>query len=278
MNQKCQRNSARWRMLFQHFGGVSKVRVSRTLNAPSLQQRQERLQGGIRKMMQVTLDTTIMPSIVAAVVSILLSMYLYFLWHRQENRLYSDLPLAFSIVFTAHALNQMLLSLTMLGLIPTSLEFFRVRALIVGGIALPMMVVLLNIWLHRFQRHHLRVMGLLTAYWVAIALFGPTQDIIVMLHLPLIITFMGGIVLTFIITWKTGRLKEVRSDLMVISSLLSLVGQVSLMPLSTAGRGFVSGAITVVATLLSTLALSNPWYQREQASIPKASIAAEHHL
>ena len=228
--------------------------------------------------MQVTLDTTIMPSIVAAVVSILLSMYLYFLWHRQENRLYSDLPLAFSIVFTAHALNQMLLSLTMLGLIPTSLEFFRVRALIVGGIALPMMVVLLNIWLHRFQRHHLRVMGLLTAYWVAIALFGPTQDIIVMLHLPLIITFMGGIVLTFIITWKTGRLKEVRSDLMVISSLLSLVGQVSLMPLSTAGLGFVSGAITVVATLLSTLALSNPWYQREQASIPKASIAAEHHL
>ncbi len=229
-------------------------------------------------MMQVTLDTTIMPSIVAAVVSILLSMYLYFLWHRQENRLYSDLPLAFSIVFTAHALNQMLLSLTMLGLIPTSLECFRVRALIVGGIALPMMVVLLNIWLHRFQKHHLRVMGLLTAYWVAIALFGPTQDIIVMLHLPLIITFMGGIVLTFIITWKTGRLKEVRSDLMVISSLLSLVGQVSLMPLSTAGLGFVSGTITVVATLLSTLALSNPWYQREQASIPKASIAAEHHL
>jgi len=219
-----------------------------------------------------------MPSIVAAIVSIVLSMYLYFLWHRQENRLYSDLPLAFSIVFTAHALNQMLLSLTMIGLIPKSLEFFRVRALIVGGIALPMMVVLLNIWLHRFQKHHLRVMGLMTVYWIAIALFGPTQDIIVMLHLPLIITFIGGMVLTFVITWKTGRLKEVRSDLMVISTLLSLVGQVSLVSLSTAGLGFVSGAITVVATLLSTVALSNPWYQRNHASIPKASIAAEHHL
>jgi hypothetical protein len=229
-------------------------------------------------MMQVTLDTTITLSIVAAIVSIVLSMYLYFLWHRQENRLYSDLPLAFSIVFTTHALNQMLLSLTMLGFIPTSLEFFRVRALVVGGIALPMMVVLLNIWLHRFQNHHRRVMGLMTAYWVAIALFGPTQDIIVMLHLPLIITFIGGMVLTFIITWKTGRLKEVRSDLMVVSTLLSLVGQVSLIPLSTAGLGFVSGAVTVAATLLATVALSNPWYRREQAAIPKASVAAEYHL
>ena len=228
--------------------------------------------------MQVTLDTTITLSIVAAIVSIVLSMYLYFLWHRQENRLYSDLPLAFSIVFTTHALNQMLLSLTMLGFIPTSLEFFRVRALVVGGIALPMMVVLLNIWLHRFQNHHRRVMGLMTAYWVAIALFGPTQDIIVMLHLPLIITFIGGMVLTFIITWKTGRLKEVRSDLMVVSTLLSLVGQVSLIPLSTAGLGFVSGAVTVAATLLATVALSNPWYRREQAAIPKASVAAEYHL
>ncbi len=229
-------------------------------------------------MMQVTLDTTIMPSVVAAIVSIVLSMYLFLLWYRQENRLYSDLPLAFSIVFTAHALNQMLLSLTMIGLIPTSLEFFRVRALVVGGIALPMMVVLLNIWLHRFQKHHLRIMGLMTAYWVAIALFGPTQDTIMMLHLPLIIAFIGGMVLTFIITWKTGRLKEVRSDLMVISTLLSLVGQVSRIPLSTAGLGFVSGAITVAATLLATVALSNPWYRREQASIPKASIASEHHL
>jgi hypothetical protein len=118
----------------------------------------------------------------------------------------------------------------------------------------------------------------MTVYWVAIALFGPTQDIIMMLHLPLIITFIGGMVLTFVITWRTGRLKEVRSDLMVISTLLSLVGQVSLVPLSTAGQGFVSGAITVAATLLSTVALANPWYQREQASIPKASIAAEHHL
>jgi len=219
-----------------------------------------------------------MSSVIAAIVSIVLSMYLFFLWYRQKNRLYSDLPLAFSIVFTAHALNQMLLSLTMLGLIPTSLELFRVRALVVGGIALPMMVVLLNIWLHRFQKHHLRVMGLMTAYWVAIALFGPTQDIIVMLHMPLIITFMGGMVLTFIITWKTGRLKEVRSDLMVISTLLSLVGQVLLMPLSTAGLGFVSGAINVAATLLSTVALSNPWYRRERVVIPKASIAAERHL
>ncbi len=228
--------------------------------------------------MQISLDTMIMSSLVAAIVSIVLSMYLFFLWYRQENRLYSDLPLAFSIVFTAHALNQMLLSLTMLGLIPASLEFFRVRALVVGGIALPMMVVLLNIWLHRFRKHHLRVMGLLTAYWVAIALFGPTQNIIMMLHLPLIITFIGGMVLTFIITWRTGRLKEVRSDLMVISTLLSLVGQVSLVSLSTAGLGFVSGVITVVATLLSTIALSNPWYQRKQVSIPEASIAAEHHL
>lgn len=271
-------NATRLRILFLHFGVGSKAPFSRTLNSSGLQQRQEESQGGSRKMMQVTLDTTIIPSVVAAIVSIVLSMYLFFLWYRQENRLYSDLPLAFSIVFTAHALNQMLLSLTMIGVIPTGLDFFRIRALVVGGIALPMMVVLLNIWLHRFQKHHLRIMGLMTVYWVAIALFGPTQDIIMMLHLPMIITFIGGMVLTFIITWRTGRLKEVRSDLMVISTLLSLVGQVSLVSLSTAGLGFVSGVITVMATLLSTIALSNPWYRREQAAVPEASVATEHHL
>jgi hypothetical protein len=86
---------------------------------------------------------------------------------------------------------------------------------------------------------------------------------IMLLHLPVILTFMGGMVLTFAITWKTGRLKEVRSDLMVFSAVLSLIGQMSLVVLLSMGLAAVWSILTVVATLLATLALVNPWYNRD---------------
>lgn len=211
--------------------------------------------------MQIVTDLTLYSGIVASVLAITLAVYLILMWFRQENRLLTDLPLMFGVVFITHAISQFMVFLSESGYLEMTLEVFRVRALIVGGIALPLVGVLLHIWLPRIKRHHLRILGLVTLYWVVVALFGLTQNMIMILHLPVIIVFMGGMVLTFAITWKTGRLKEVRSDLMVFSAIHSLIGQMSLVVLLSMGLAAVWSVLMVVATLCATLALVNPWYK-----------------
>jgi hypothetical protein len=217
--------------------------------------------------MQFSLDTTVLTGVAAGLVSALLAAYLILLWIRQENRMYTDLPLMFGLVFMAHSINQSMVLFAQSGYFEMTLDLFRIRALVVGGIALPLVGVLLHIWLPRLSRHHVRIIGFVTLYWVLVVAFGPSVDAIMLFHLPVIIVFMGGMVVTFAITWRTGRLKEVRSDLMVFSTLLSLVGQVTLVSFATVGLGFVSGAIGVIATLLATLALSNPWFRRQSAIV-----------
>jgi len=217
--------------------------------------------------MQFIIDLTLFSGITASIVAAILATYLIFLWFRQENRLLTDLPLMFGIVFMAHACNQFIVLLSETGFLSTTLEVFRIRALFVGGIAIPLVGVLLHIWLPGIRRHHMRIIGLVTLYWVIVTLFGPTQELIMILHMPIILIFMGGMVLTFAITWKTGRLKEVRSDLMVFSAILSLIGQLSLITLTSMGFNFVSGAVMVFATLCATLALANPWYKPELGEV-----------
>jgi hypothetical protein len=211
---------------------------------------------------QIIFDLAFYSDLTVVFAAFAVSLYLYNLWYKQNNRLWTDLPLMFSIVFMAHAVKQIIITMTTIGLLESTLDIFRLRGLAVGGIALPMVGVLLHIWLPKIRKHHLRIMALVTIYWVAVALLGPSETIIQLHHLPVIVIFMGGMVLTFTITWKTGRLKEVRSDLMVVSTLLSLVGQVAMIPLMDAGLSLVSGLIAVIATVTAAVALSNPWYRR----------------
>ncbi|MGY5879063.1 MAG: hypothetical protein RTV31_02385 [Candidatus Thorarchaeota archaeon] len=212
--------------------------------------------------MQFVFDLTLI-GIVVSILAAIMAGYLIYLWFRQENRLLTDLPLLFGIVFIAHAANQIILLLSENGVLPMTLEIFRVRAMIVGGIALPLVGVLLHIWLPRLRKYHIRIIAVVTIYWIIALVLGPTQEIIMLLHMPVIIIFMGGMVVTFAITWKTGRLKEIRSDLMVISAALSLVGQASMVSLAAIGLAFVPATITGIATVLATLALINPWFKVE---------------
>jgi len=211
--------------------------------------------------MQVITDLTLYSGIAASSLAATLAVYLIIIWYRQENRILTDLPLMFGIVFIAHASNQFIVLLSESGYLEMTLEVFKIRALIVGGIALPLVGVLLHIWFPRLRRHHLKILGLVTLYWVIVALFGFTQNMIMTLHLPIIIIFMGGMVVTFAITWKTGRLKEVKSDLMVFSAILSLIGQMGLVTLLSMGLAVVWSLLMVMATLCATLALVNPWYK-----------------
>ncbi|MHA1963197.1 MAG: hypothetical protein ACXACG_00635 [Candidatus Thorarchaeota archaeon] len=213
--------------------------------------------------MQFVIDLTLLPGLAASVLATIMAVYLIILWYRQENKLFTDLPLMFGIVFIAHAASQTMVLLSEYGYLVMTLEVFRMRALVVGGIAVPLVGVLLHIWLPRIRKHHPKIIGLVIVYWVSILLLGPTQEIIMLLHLPIIIFFMGGMVLTFAITWKTGRLKEVRSDLMVVSSALSFVGQAGLVAFMAIGLAYVPAMITTISTAMATLALVNPWYKVE---------------
>jgi hypothetical protein len=218
-------------------------------------------------ILQFVFDLTLLPGLAASVLAAIMAVYLIIIWYRQENRLMTDLPLMFGIVFIAHAVNQTMVLLSEYGYLVMTLEVFRMRALIVGGIAVPLVGVLLHIWLPRIRKHHLRIIGLVIVYWVSILLLGPTQELIMLLHLPIIIFFMGGMVLTFAITWKTGRLKEVRSDLMVVSSAFSFVGQAGLVAFMAIGLAYVPAMITAISTAMATLALVNPWYKADARSV-----------
>jgi MFS family permease len=219
--------------------------------------------------MQIVIEMTTAANIATAVFSAVLSVYLFALWRRQENPLLTDLPLMFGITFLTQAVNNLILVLPSLGIVEASMELFRFRAIVIIGSAFPLLVVLLTIWLPRFSRHHSKIIGALAVYWLLVALLAPTDQTIMMMHLPVIAALTIGIIITFSITWRTGRLKEVRSDLLVVSFLLGLIGQAVKVPLMNMGLDVLGHIINAVATVLITVALANPWYHRNAVPVKK---------
>ena len=215
--------------------------------------------------MQIVLEVAAFSNIATAVLSAIISVYLFHLWRSQENRLLTDLPLMFGITFLTQAINNIILVLPIIGLIENSMTLFRFRSIVIIGTAFPMLVVLVTIWLPRIRRHHAKIIGLLATYWIVVALTAPTDQMIMTMHLPIIFALTIGMIVTFSITWKTGRLKEVRSELIVVSFLIGLLGQLFKVPLMNMGLDFVGHFITAFATILATLGLANPWYKQERA-------------
>ncbi|TFF91883.1 hypothetical protein EU545_02645 [Candidatus Thorarchaeota archaeon] len=215
--------------------------------------------------MQIVIEMTTLANIATALFSAVLSIYLFSLWRRQENPLLTDLPLMFGITFLTQAVNNLILVLPALEILEASLDLFRFRSIVIIGTAFPMLVVLVTIWLPRFKKHHSKIIGLLAVYWVLVALLAPSDQIIMMLHLPVIATLTIGMIITFSITWRTGRLKEVRSELIVLSFLFGLVGQAAKVPLMNMGLDVLGHIINAAVTVLATLALANPWYRRGES-------------
>ena len=214
--------------------------------------------------MQIVLEMTTVANIATAMFSVLICGYLFKLWYNQENRLLTDLPLMFGITFITQSINNLILVLPAVGLVADTIELFRFRSIIIIGTAFPMLVVLITIWLPKMKKHHSKIIALLALYWVIVALSAPTDQVIMMMHLPVIFALTMGMVVTFSITWKTGRLKEVRSELIVFSFLIGLVGQVLKVPLMNMGLDVLGHIITAVATVSATIGLANPWYRREK--------------
>jgi uncharacterized membrane protein len=105
----------------------------------------------------------------------------------------------------------------------------------------------------------------LIAYWVIVSLFGPTEEVVMSLLIPLLLIFTVGMMITFGITWKTGRLKEVRSDLMILTMLIGFVSQIIRVPMTSAGLEFIPISIAAISAVIGGLALANPWYHQDQS-------------
>ncbi|MHA2371402.1 MAG: hypothetical protein ACXAEB_00170 [Candidatus Thorarchaeota archaeon] len=203
--------------------------------------------------MQFIPDLTIVSNLVTIALSTIMAMYLISIWYRQERRLNTDLPLMFGITFVAQAVNNLIRILPMLGLVEASMMLFRIRSMVIIATAFPLLGVVLHIWLPRFRKHHMRILGLLVVYWTLVAMFAPTEESIILLVMPIILTLTIGMIVTFLITWKTGRLKEIRSDLVVLSFIFGIASQI------VATQIILNNTLTALATIVSTLGLTNPW-------------------
>ena len=213
--------------------------------------------------MQLTPDMGVLAYLSTAVLSVVLSVFLLVLWARQKNHLYTDLPLLFGVMFVAQAFNSVIRTLPTLGVLEASLDIFRFRTLVMLGSVLPLTVMVLFIWLPRMRAKYTRILGALTLYWAAVTLLAPSEALIMILCIPIILVLTVAMVVTFSITWKTGRLREVRSDLMVLCFVLGIMSQL------TASMVLVNNALWALGTVAATLALTNPWYKRKQSALTK---------
>jgi len=134
---------------------------------------------------------------------------------------------------------------------------------VIGGAILPILGAVLQIWMPSYQRHHKKVVLLVTLYWSLIAIIGPSEALIMILTIPILIAISIVMTLTFVVTWKTGRLKEIRSELMIVAAILLMVCQILRVPLMTTSLFYIPDIMLGASMVLIALGVANPWYHRE---------------
>ncbi|MFW9843390.1 MAG: hypothetical protein ACFFEV_02320 [Candidatus Thorarchaeota archaeon] len=214
--------------------------------------------------MQAGTDFIILSGIMTIILSLAMSTFLGWKWYKQKVRLMTDLPLVFSITGLFQVLNMLLLTLPNIGVLEPSLELFRIRSLVIGGAIIPIMAAILQIWMPSYQKYHKRTIFFATLYWFAIALLGPSEAFIMTLTIPIILIISVVMMVTFIVTWKTGRLKEIRSELLIVSSIFMMASQILRVPLMLTSLFYVPDIFLGVAMVLIAIGIANPWYAREK--------------
>ena len=227
--------------------------------------------------MQVFENTVLLSNVATLVLSSILSAYLFRVWYRQENRLLTDLPLVFALSFVGQSVNMFIVSIAQVGFVEMTLELFKLRTFFISLSVIPILGALLNIWLPRLQRHHLRLEGLFALYWIGTTLLSPNETLIMTLLIPLLLFFGVIMMATFIITWKTKRLQEIRSELMVFGILMGMLSQVLRIPLLFTPLFYLPDVFLAISFVGVSIAISNPWFKseirREVESIPIAPAA-----
>jgi hypothetical protein len=213
--------------------------------------------------MQTGTELLIISNVVTILISASVGTYLLRLWLSQSNRLITDLPLVFAITTISQAFQTFVLVLPNIGLIEPTMALFRLRSIIIGGSIIPLIGALLQIWLPRIQKHHTKILASVTAYWMVTALLGSTESIIMTLTIPIIVIAALMMMVTFIITWRTGRLKEIRSEVMIAAVPFALISQISRVPLLTTSLFYVPDVFLALSLLITAFAFTNPWNKKD---------------
>jgi len=208
--------------------------------------------------MQLGTELVIYSSLTIVTISAIVGIYLLRLWLRQSNRLITDLPLVFSITAISQACQTLVAALQNIGIIEPSLTFFRLRSIIISASIIPVFGAILQIWAPRIQKYHNKILMSLIAYWSVIALFGISEPFIMTFTIPLILVVGLMMMITFIITWKTGRLKEIRSEVMVIALPIIMASQILRVPLLGTSLFYIPGILLVVSLIITVFAFKSP--------------------
>lgn len=221
--------------------------------------------------MQLGTEFVVLSGILTIILSAATGVYLGWKWYKQEVRLMTDLPLVFAISVMCQALNSLILTLRNTGVLESTLELFRLRSMVIGGAILPILGTILQIWAPSYQKYHSRTVFLLIIYWFSIALLGTSETIIMVLTIPAMFVISIMMIITFIITWKTGRLKEVRSDLLIASILFAMASQILRIPFMSTSLFYIPDVLVAVSMICIGLGIANPWYSKETKGHRKES-------
>ncbi|MHA1480922.1 MAG: hypothetical protein ACTSQZ_05825, partial [Candidatus Thorarchaeota archaeon] len=216
--------------------------------------------------MQSYADFSVMMSFTSAAITLIVAVYLLLLWTRCENRLMSDLPLSFGVSAIFLCLTLVFAALVSGDYIPDTMEIFRIKSLILSGAIVPFFAILLTIWLPGRRKYHPHMVFSLIAYWTLTSLLGPTPEIIMMLNIPLMLVFLIGVALTFFVTWKTGRLKEIRSELVLAATVILFISQISKVLLMSLNLVYIADLLTSLGIIVIGIAIFNPWKEKKFVS------------
>ena len=219
--------------------------------------------------MQSGTELVLFSSMATAVIASTLAAYLGRKWFSQENRLMTDLPLVFAIAFIGQAFNIAIVTLQHSGILPYTMIFFRIRTIGIGGSIVPVFGAILQIWTPSIQKYHNRLVFLLTLYWLGIDFLVPSETLIMTLLIPVLVIIGLIMMVTFIITWRTGRLKEVRSELMIVSVLFGMASQILRVPLLATPHFYVPDVLLMISLIVTAFAFGNPWYNRGKKVKPE---------
>ncbi len=217
-------------------------------------------------MQLTTLEISFLSGVIAGIIAIIGGLYLVSLWKNQNTRMLTDLPLVFGVSFVLQGLNFFILSSMNIGFLPDTLELFKIRTFVIAGTMFPFVAVILDIWFSRYQRYFRYIMAVSIGYWIVVTLFGQSVSTIMILVMPILLFVLCGLMITFAITWKTGRLKEVRSDLILLGLACVFISQMTKVSLMAIGLSFIADTLTVIGSILATLALTNPWKEKTKDS------------
>jgi len=209
-------------------------------------------------IMQFGSELVLFSSFATITISVIIGLYLIRLWYSQENRLITDLPLVFSISMMSNAINMVMIIMPLVLDFTPSMEYFRLRSLIIGASIIPMIGALFQIWLPSKKKYHIRLLLLFTLYWGTIVFLGTTEEFIMMMCIPLIIITGIVIMATFIITMKTGRLKEVRSDFMIVSVIFSMASQMFRVSLVATPFFYIQDVLFMISFIIIGLGFAIP--------------------